>query len=179
MYDGVLLIGMPGSGKSTLGACLAKRLSYEFIDIDKVIEEKEGLSIPQIFEAMGEEYFRKKESDACINASSKSSVVISAGGGIVKNTHNMDAFNKFLIVFINRPLELIMSDIDTDSRPLLQEGKEKLIELYRERIDSYRTYSNIELVNDGTLEEITEELLYKIKQELKNSGELEEKGGYN
>lgn len=61
MIKGILLIGMPGCGKSTLGRLLADELGYDFIDMDKYIEEKEGLSVKEIFSSKGEDFFRKKK----------------------------------------------------------------------------------------------------------------------
>ncbi|MPQ44586.1 shikimate kinase, partial [Clostridium tarantellae] len=139
MKKNILLIGMPGCGKTTLGKELAKKINYKFIDMDEFIVENSGKSIKELFEK-GEENFRKIESKCCEILSTFDYVVISSGGGVIKKEKNIRYFSKFNIVFINRPIYLIMKDLDINSRPLLQEGKEKLINLYKERIHLYNIY---------------------------------------
>lgn len=163
MINAVLLIGMPGCGKSTFGKLLADELGYDFIDMDKYIEEKMGITVKEIFFTKGEDFFRKIETEACEELSKLSNLVIASGGGVVKNRRNIEFFSKSLTLFINRPLERILGDLDTEARPLLQDGKEKLIELYRERIDLYRTYGEEEVINDGTVDEVLQEMVNKVK----------------
>ena len=158
----VVLIGMPGCGKTTIGKILAEELNYNFCDMDKYIENISGESIKELFEK-GEEVFRDVESQGCENLSKKKNIVISTGGGVIKREKNIDLFrNESIIIFIDRPIENIIIDIDTDSRPLLAEGKEKLYNLFEERYDLYKKYSNIRVVNDGDLKDI----ILEIKREV-------------
>lgn len=149
---GVLLIGMPGSGKTTIGRELSKALKMNFVDIDEFIEKSTGKEIKELFD-QGEEVFRDLESKSCELLSTLKNVVISSGGGVITKEENMSNFEEFITIFINRPLDLIMEDIDTEGRPLLWEGKERLTNLYRERIDLYKKYNNIEIINDGSVED--------------------------
>ena len=165
MKKGILLIGMPGCGKTTLGKMLAETINFPFIDMDYFIEENQGKTINQLFKK-GESYFRQIESESCEILCKKSNVVIASGGGVIKNKNNIDCFSDFLIVFINRPLELILDDIETSGRPLLKDGKEKLTELYRQRIDLYEAYNDVEIVNDGTVEQVLEALKEKVLHEI-------------
>lgn len=165
MKKGILLIGMPGCGKTTFGTKLSEAIDYEFIDMDYFIEKNQGKTIKQLFEN-GEPYFRQIESESCEALCTRRNVVVASGGGIVKNKKNIDCFKDFVIVFINRPLELILSDIDTGFRPLLKDGKEKLIELYRERIDLYEAYSDVEVINDGSMEQVLESIKVKVLDEI-------------
>lgn len=165
MKKGILLIGMPGCGKSTVGKSLANSINFDFIDMDQFIQDSQGKTIKQLFDN-GEDYFRKVESESCEILCKQNNIVIASGGGVVKNKGNIDLFKEFLIVFINRPLELILNDIDTDSRPLLKDGKEKLTKLYRERIDLYKSYNDIEIVNDGPLEQVVEALKESVLHEV-------------
>ena len=85
----IYLIGFMGVGKSTVGKGLSERLEYELIDTDELIEEKEGLSISSIFEKKGEDYFRELETDTIKELSSSDNIVVSCGGGIIKNEENV------------------------------------------------------------------------------------------
>lgn len=163
MGKGIVLIGMPGCGKTTLGQEIARELNLKFIDMDDFIERSSKKTISEIFEN-GEEFFRAFETKTCEVLSRLDDVVISTGGGVVKKSENMDYYKDYLKVFINRPLELILSDVDTSTRPLLKDGKEKLINLYRERIDLYNLYSDIEIINDGLISEVVNEITQKIKE---------------
>lgn len=149
---GVLLIGMPGSGKTTIGRELSKALKMNFVDIDEFIEKSIGKEIKELFD-QGEEVFRDLESKSCELLSTLKNVVISSGGGVITKEENMSNFEEFITIFINRPLDLIMEDIDTEGRPLLWDGKERLTNLYRERIDLYKKYNDIEIINDGSVED--------------------------
>lgn len=163
---GVLLIGMPGAGKTTIGRELSKALEMNFLDMDEFIERSTEKEIKELF-LEGEEVFRDLESKCCNLLSDLKNVVISSGGGVVKREENMEKFKEFITVFINRPLDIIMEDIDTDKRPLLSDGKEKLTKLYRERIDLYKKYSDIEIINDGTPKEAALEIVKLISLKAK------------
>ncbi|MGL5820850.1 MAG: shikimate kinase [Sarcina sp.] len=162
MTKGIVLIGMPGCGKTTLGFEVAKKLNLKFIDMDDFIERSTKKSIVEIFEKDGEEIFRHYETKTCEVLSRLDNVLISTGGGVVKRAENMAYYDSFTKVFINRPLELILSDVDMQSRPLLKDGKEKLITLYRERIDLYNQFADIIVINDGDIETIVDEVISKV-----------------
>ena len=129
MGKSVLLIGMPGCGKTTLGEKLAKSIGYDFVDMDIFIEEKTGKSIVEIFKS-GEKTFRDIETTTSEKLGKLKGVVISSGGGIVTRKQNIDYFKNFTIIFINRSLDLIVSDIDIENRPLLKDKKDRLYDLY-------------------------------------------------
>lgn len=157
---GILLIGMSGCGKSTLGKRLADLIGYKFIDMDYFIEKTTGKTIRELF-LQGEDSFRKIESDSCKVLSEEKKVVIASGGGVIKKEENMKCFKDFLIVFINRPLDKILEDIDINTRPLLNRDDYKsiLMNMYEERIDFYRKYKDLEIINSGEIETV----LYELK----------------
>ncbi|WP_297519604.1 shikimate kinase [uncultured Clostridium sp.] len=165
MKKGIVLIGMPGSGKTTLGQDVANELNLKFVDMDYFIERSTKKSINEIFES-GEEVFRAYETKTCEVLSRLENSLISTGGGVVKKRENIDYFKDFIVVFINRPLELILEDVDTSTRPLLQDGKSKLINLYRERIDLYNQYADVIVINDGSISDIVSEIVEKTKKSL-------------
>ena len=167
LKDKVILIGMPGCGKTTIGKLLAEELNYNFYDMDKYIEEISGESIKDLFEK-GEENFRNFESKACEDLSNKKRTIISAGGGVIKRKKNIDLFrNGSIIIFIDRPIENIISDVDTETRPLLSSGKEKLYSLFEERYNLYNEYCNIKIVNDGYLKDLSPEIKKEFEKLIK------------
>lgn len=165
--DIVFLIGMPGCGKTIMGKLLAKELNYNFYDMDKYIEEISGESVDELF-SLGEDNFRAWETKACEELSKKKKAVISSGGGVVKKEMNIDLFKEnSIIVFIDRPLENIISDINTNTRPLLAAGKEKLYNLYNERYDLYNKYSDIKISNIGFLKDVVISIKENVKDKIK------------
>ena len=144
---------MMGCCKTTLGKILAKKLSYDFIDMDSYIEEISNDTISNLFK-VSEDNFRNWETESCRRLSKLKGTVISAGGGIIKKDINMKLFDEnSIIVFIDRPIENILEDIDVSKRPLLSDGKEVLYKLKEERYDLYNKYCDYRIVNDGSIEE--------------------------
>lgn len=132
----IVLIGIMGCGKTTVGRAVANRLKLRFIDLDEYIESKWG-NIPSLFEK-GEEYFRQIESLAVNEVCDLDGVVIATGGGIVKKSENISALKqKGTLFFLDRPMQDILADIDTSRRPLLKEGKNRLVSLFHERYPLY------------------------------------------
>ncbi|WP_026881861.1 shikimate kinase [Clostridium akagii] len=158
MDKNIVLIGMPGSGKSTIGELLSKLLGLKLYDVDQFIEKTESRSISELF-ITGEEYFRAIETKAIGIISSYNKVIISTGGGTIKSPHNMEMLRDHgLIIFISRPLNDIIADIDTESRPLLKNGKEKIYELYQERYPLYKKYCDYEIINDKDINLVCDQI---------------------
>lgn len=162
MKKNLVLIGMPGSGKTTLGRQLSERLNRPFIDLDEEIEKYSNQSIPALFKK-GESHFRAIETKVTEKISQQSSLVIATGGGIVLREENMRALRKNgRIIFLNRSLENIATDVEMSSRPLLKDGLYKLEILYNERISSYQRYADLIIDNnqeaDLTIKEILKQL---------------------
>lgn len=132
--ENIVLIGMPSSGKSTIGALLAKSLNKNFVDTDTLIEEEQKLTIREIFDKFGEEKFRVLEAEAVERVSALQNTVIATGGGAVLRKENVENLSKNgKIFFLDRPLDRL---ITTDSRPLSSD-RESLIKRYNERYDIY------------------------------------------
>lgn len=163
MKKDLILIGMPGSGKSSLGRRLAKKLGLPFLDLDKRIEELAGKSIPQIFEEDGEETFRLWETKA-FSSSLGGGKVIATGGGVVTREENRAIAKQGVVLFIDRPLEKIMSNVKTETRPLLKNGKDKLTLLYNERYDKYLDWADIRVVNDGSFLRTLHKMMNEVKR---------------
>lgn len=154
----ITLIGLPGCGKTTIGSLLSDKLNYEFIDMDFYIEDNEKKSIIDLFKK-GEDYFRNIETETCKILGKKSKTVISSGGGVIKKYKNIEYLKKSsIIIFIDRPVENILSDIEVEKRPLLVNGKEILYKLYEERYDLYKKYCDFMVENTGSLEEVVDKI---------------------
>lgn len=164
MKDKVVIIGMPGSGKTTIGKILGRELDLKFYDMDEYIQERTSKSILELFEN-GEDYFRNIETDMCRELSKEKNVLISTGGGVVKKKENIDVLKKdALIIFLDRPVEKILEDVDVSKRPLLKDGKERVINLYNERYELYKKYADEIVVNDSDMIEVIERLKNVITQ---------------
>ena len=158
----IVLMGMPGSGKSTVGNALARKLGRPFIDTDEVIIEREGLHTSKIIEQKGEPYFRDRETEVVMEVSKLQGYVIATGGGVVLREENMKALKQNgIIVFLDRNI----LNLSKDGRPLSQ-GEDALQKLYKERIDLYTKYADItadsNIPVEGVADSIVSDLWGKI-----------------
>ncbi|GAA0076850.1 shikimate kinase [Clostridium sp. CTA-5] len=154
MKNRIVIIGMPGCGKTTIGRMLAEKLSMKFYDMDEYIENMTSKTISELFEK-GENRFRDIETLACRQLVRYNNVLISTGGGIIKRNINIDILKEeALIIFLDRPIEKILSDIDISKRPLLKEGKEKLLKLHKQRYELYKKAADEIIINDGNIEDV-------------------------
>lgn len=146
--ENLVLIGMAGCGKSTIGKLLASTLNKDFVDTDQLVEEKAGITIPEIFEKYGEKRFREIESDVLKETSLLRNTVIATGGGVVVNKDN-----KYLlkccakVVWLKRDLE----KLETKGRPLYKNLESK-IKLYKERESLYNDFADINVSNDDKID---------------------------
>lgn len=164
--NNIVLIGMPGCGKTTIGTVLAKALQMTFVDMDQAIEADAKTTISHIFAQQGEEAFRCLETAKAKALSQQNNLVISTGGGVVTREANMTALGKNgLVIFLDRPLEQLLAQVPDNTRPLLAKDREaNLKRLYAERIALYEAYGHIRILNDTTAETAVEEILKKIKE---------------
>ncbi len=159
----IYLIGFMGVGKSTVGKGLSERLEYELIDTDELIEEKEGLSISSIFEKKGEDYFRELETDTIKELSSSDNIVVSCGGGIIKNEENVKLMkDSGRVILLTASPESIYERVkDSTNRPLLEGRKsvEGINDLLLERKMLYdRAYTD-KVSADRPVNEVVESII--------------------
>ena len=134
-----------GSGKSTIGKYLSKKLNMNYIDTDFLVEQCCNMSIPQLFKLKGENYFRHVEHIICQKIHKLSNNIISSGGGTLLNEKNVSLFrDNCIIVYIYTPFEICYSRIFDSDRPIIKHlSKEELIDLYNKRILKYYKLANI------------------------------------
>lgn len=160
----IVLIGIMGCGKTTIAKLLSKKLNMPVVDIDEYLVDKYQQSIPEMF-AISEACFREREAICCKEVASLQGTIISTGGGIINNKANMEALGQnSIIIYLDRPIENIISDVETSSRPLLKEGPQKLYELYNERHQKYLAACNYHIMNNQTLDEIVDKIIEVYKQ---------------
>ncbi|MEX2478890.1 MAG: shikimate kinase [Gracilimonas sp.] len=119
--ESVFICGFMASGKSTLGKALAKKLDREFIDLDKIIEKREGMSIKQIFNKIGEAYFREKEWEYLLDLTRNFKGVVALGGGALQNQRVVDHLKIHgLLIFLDTPMEEVVERVfASEERPIL------------------------------------------------------------
>lgn len=140
----IVLIGMMGCGKSTVGNLLAGRLKRTLVDTDLLIEAREGMSIPQLFAVQGEAYFRAVELGVAQALSLRSDLVIACGGGLPLQETAMAALKgSGTVVWLDRDPGEIFDREDLSSRPLAQEGREAFLQRSAERREIYQRWADL------------------------------------
>ncbi|MDR2861184.1 MAG: hypothetical protein LBV07_01360 [Syntrophobacterales bacterium] len=148
-FRNIVLIGMPGCGKTTIGRELACRLGMTFADTDIEIERHTGRSVPEIIETEGEAYFRRVEKDIVLKIARETGQVIATGGGSIMVRENRDALlQNGYILFLDKDI----TKLATGNRPLAKDFA-AISELYNVRVPIYRTLCNKRICVDGNLEE--------------------------
>jgi len=151
--ENIVLIGMPGCGKSTVGKALADKYGKQFTDADALIEEMAGKPIPEIFAKDGEEVFREWETKALEYLGKQSGLVIATGGGCVTKQRNYPLLHQNgQIIWLQRSLELLPSD----GRPLSQ--THKMIDMYAVRKGMYAQFADQIIDNNGSISDTLEQI---------------------
>ena len=169
----IVLIGFMGAGKSTISEFLKTAFAMDVIEMDQIIAEREGMSISDIFEVYGEQYFRDLETNLLIEMQSRTNVVISCGGGTAMRERNVAEMKKNgRVVLLTAKPETILDRVkDSHDRPLIENNKTVsfIAELMEKRREKYEAAADIVIETDGKDElQICEELITRLM-------ELEEK----
>lgn len=152
--ENIILIGMPGCGKTTVGASLAKILSRPLKDADAELEQAVGRKITEILPTDGEASFRSLESETLLDLGKQSGLVIATGGGCVTIPNNYEKLHRNgTIVWLKRDLDLL----PTDGRPLSQTGH--LQEMYQKRAPLYARFADFSVENSDEPQETAEEII--------------------
>jgi len=163
----VVLIGMPGSGKSTVGVILAKRLGLDFVDSDLLIQARAGRRLQQIIAAEGMDALRRREEEVLLDLDRLEPAVIATGGSAVYSEPAMSALRRHSrIAFLDTPLEELERRIeDMDERGLVLDPGESFAQLYARRQPLYRRYAEITVETAGlTAERVAAELAARLER---------------
>lgn len=159
----IVLSGFMGSGKTTVGRCLAKYLKREFYDLDRAIVKDNKMQIPEIFEKYGEDTFREMESKALSGIAGKKGIVLALGGGTLTKAENINILkqNANIIIFLyTSPFKVLERVGNGESRPMLKgDIEEKINTLYKERRPLYIKASDITVNSDNDIETVVNEIL--------------------
>lgn len=165
----IFLIGFMGAGKSTISDYLKNALAMDVVEMDQCIVERQGMSISDIFETYGEEYFRELETNLLIEMQSRSNVVVSCGGGVPMRERNVAEMKKNgRVVLLTAKPETILERVkDNHDRPLLENNKNVsfIADLLEKRRAKYEAAADIVIQTDGKSElEICEELIHRLRE---------------
>lgn len=157
----IILIGMPGCGKTTIGSILAQKTSRIIIDTDQLITEKAGCPILEIFSAYGENHFRKLETEIIRESGKRNNIILATGGGCVTQRDNLNLLRQNgTVIWIKRDLSLL----ETKGRPLSENGK--LQQMYTEREPLYHSFADLSVINEHSPEETAEQIIKKLKTDV-------------
>ena len=165
--DVIVLVGLSGSGKSTIGATLSKQLKFSFIDVDDLIVQSEGISIAEIFAQQGEGRFRELEKETILKLDLSNPTVLALGGG----SWIQDEIRAFLstiasIIYLEANIESILQRLkDNNARPLLDERnkRKEVLEQQLEVRESIYTQSTITADANAAVSEVIQEIIQKLK----------------
>ncbi|WP_456401362.1 shikimate kinase [Persephonella sp.] len=168
MKKNIYLVGFMGSGKSTVGKIIAKKIDFKFVDVDEEIQNMEKMPVSQIFKDKGEDYFRELEKKMIDIFIKKDKYVVSTGGGLGANYENMKKMkSNGVVIWLDVPFETAVERVSGDkNRPLLNLNFDDLKKLYIERKNVY-SLADLKIETDGkSPEDVADEIL-KVLGELK------------
>lgn len=163
--DNIVLIGMSGAGKSTVGIALSYKMKMPFVDMDNYIERTENMTISEIFAIKGHDAFRDIETNVAKHIGfTYRHTIISTGGGLILRPENMKYLKQNgIVVYINRSVENILKTLNLEKRPLLKENPEKLYDMYEQRHGLYLKYADIVVVNGADFKSGVENVYDAVK----------------
>ncbi len=169
MFDyNIFLIGFMGAGKSTVAADLKNKLQMERLEMDEMIVKKQGMSIPEIFEKYGEDYFRDLESHLLVEIQKEKQAIVSCGGGAVIKDENVQTMkeNGYIVLLTAEPETIYERVKDNTDRPILNNNMnvEFIAELMAKRKERYLSVADVIVATDEkNVGEICEEIVEKLK----------------
>ena len=166
----IVLIGFMGCGKSSVAAALGRNWKMDVIEMDQMISEQQGMSIPEIFDRFGEDYFRDLETALLKNLHGRRGCVVSCGGGVPLRKENVTEMKKIgqVVLLTATPETIYSRTAGSDDRPNLKNRKspEAIAELLEQRRPKYEAAADCIIATDGrTVPEICEELMRNLAEQ--------------
>lgn len=163
----IYLIGFMGTGKTTVAKFLSVLYGMELIEMDQVIEQREGMSVTDIFRSFGEEYYREAETRLLIDIQGRSNAVVSCGGGVPLREANVREMKKSgrVVLLTAQPKTVLERVMDSHDRPLIENNKTEgfIASLMEKRREKYEAAADIVVPTDGkTVAEVVEEIIRKL-----------------
>lgn len=160
MKNNLVLIGMMGCGKSTVGSLLAQRLNLEFVDTDQRIEQAAGCTISELFAQQGEDVFRDWEQRISEELAEKRGLVIACGGGLPMRADCITPLRRSgTVIFLDRDGADIYDHVSMESRPLGQVSRAEFLARWQRRLPVYQDCADYRIVSRATPEETTRDVL--------------------
>lgn len=154
------IVGMMGTGKTCIGRMVSQQKKCRFIDTDQFVENRAGMSVAEIFEAEGEEGFRKRETEALRFLAKKRNCIISTGGGIVVKDENIELMrNSGTVVWLKRDLNKVLESKRIRTRPLLAKDPTVIFDLMAKRESMYKKACHFVVYNDEDRDLAVDEIL--------------------
>ncbi len=161
--ENIYLIGLMGSGKTSIGKVLARKIHRRFVDTDLEVERTLGQTIPEIFASQGEEAFRQAETAALRDLAKRRNRVVSTGGGAVLSKENIELMRSSgKVVWLKRRPELILQGKRIRQRPLLAKDPHKIYDIAAEREAIYAGACHFTVDNNGSREETVAKILASL-----------------
>ena len=165
----IVMIGFMGAGKSTVARTLGEWFDMEIVEMDELISDRQRMSIPEIFEKHGEEYFRNLETNLLIELQKTSRTIISCGGGAAMRSQNVSEMKKngYVVLLTATPKTILERVKENDDRPLLKNHKnvEYIAELMEKRREKYETAADLIVQTDEkNVQEICKEMITKLME---------------
>ena len=169
MAQNIVLIGMMGCGKTTVGALLAQRFHRPLVDTDTLIEQRQGCAVRDIFQNHGEAHFRSLELELCRELAGRRGLVVACGGGLPLQDGAISALKENGLVFwLDRDPGETYDSLDVSGRPLAQAGRADFIRRYQDRAPVYRRWAD-HTVPCGEGPQAVSDLIFNIFSEVRHS----------
>lgn len=156
---------MPGSGKTKIGALLSRQFGLPLVDTDELVEAGAGRTIPELFAARGEAYFRDLETAAVRRAAALDGAVIATGGGVVLREENMAALAETGVIFFRDRDPAAIAGENHQGRPLIGGDREKVFQIYTQRIELYKKYAQYTIEHTDTVAAAAEQIAAIYRKE--------------
>lgn len=168
------LVGLPGAGKTTVGRIVARRLKLRFVDLDRLITQREGATIPELFHA-DENAFRDKETAALQWVyENLDRCVVATGGGIVERQENVDLLRKEKVLYVVRHPRSILTTLNTEKRPVFNDDPNRIYPIARRRIPIYESIADVRVTNNRSLHSCISRVFAQLEKDGFPGSELQE-----